>query len=101
MTELELKSLEMEVAINCPIDRAKFINAALREKQEREKNAPLTLEDLRGMDGEPVWVTPLGFWALVIATPGNRIKLICNDGETVWADKEIELVGPVYRRPPE
>ena len=64
-------------------------------------NEPLTIEQLREMDGEPVWVTPLGFWALVIATPGNRIKLICNDGETVWADKEIELVGPVYRRPPE
>ena len=64
-------------------------------------NEPLTLEQLREMDGEPVWVTPLGFWALVIATPGNRIKLICNDGKTVWADKEIELVGPVYRRPPE
>lgn len=68
---------------------------------EPEQNDPLTLEELWGMDGEPVWVTPLGFWALVIATPGNRIKLICNDGETVWADKEIELVGPVYRRPPE
>ena len=61
----------------------------------------LTLEQLRGMDGQPVWVTPLGFWALVIAKPGERVRLISNDGETVWADKEIELVGPVYRRPPE
>lgn len=64
-------------------------------------NEPLTLEQLRDMDGEPVWVTPLGFWALVIAKPGERVKLICNDGEIVYADKEIELVGPVYRRPPE
>ena len=55
---------------------------------------PLTLEQLRGMDGKPVWVTPAGFWALVIA------KRICNDGEKVWADKEIELVGPVYAYPP-
>lgn len=64
-------------------------------------NEPLTLEELRKMDGEPVWVTPLGFWALVIAKPGKRVQLISNDGETVWADKEIELVGPIYRRPPE
>ena len=64
-------------------------------------NEPLALEQLREMDGEPVWVTPLGFWALVIAKPGKRVQLVSNDGETVWADKEIELVGPIYRRPPE
>lgn len=65
------------------------------------RNDPLTIEQLQEMDGEPVWVTPLGFWALVIAKPGERVKLICNDGEIVYADKEIELVGPVYRYPPE
>ena len=64
-------------------------------------NDALTIEQLREMDGEPVWVTPLGFWALVIAKPGKRVQLMSNDGETVWADKEIELVGPIYRRPPE
>ena len=66
-----------------------------------QPNEPMTLEQLREMDGDPVWVTPLGFWALVIAKPGERVQLMSNDGETVWADKEIELVGPVYRRPPE
>lgn len=66
-----------------------------------QPNEPLPLEQLREMDGEPGWVTPLGFWALVIAKPGKRVQLISNDGETVWADKEIELVGPIYRRPPE
>ena len=66
-----------------------------------QQNEPLTLEQMGEMDGEPVWVTPLGFWALVIAKPGKRVQLISNDGETVWADKEIELVGPIYRRPPE
>lgn len=65
------------------------------------QNEPLTIEQLREMDGEPVWVTPLGFWALVIAKPGKRVQLMSNDGETVWADKEIELVGPVFRRQPE
>ncbi len=65
------------------------------------RNDPLTIEQLQEMDGEPVWVTPLGFWALVIAKHDERVKLISNDGEIVYADKEIELVGPVYRRPPE
>ncbi len=30
--------------------------AALREKAEREDPQPLTIEDLRQMDGEPVWL---------------------------------------------
>lgn len=33
---------------------------ALREKAEREDPKPLTLEELRQMDGEPVWVCDLG-----------------------------------------
>lgn len=86
-TEDTLKALSMAV-------NALRTTAALR-------NDPLTIEQLQEMDGEPVWVTPLGFWALVIAKPGERVKLICNDGEIVYADKEIELVGPVYRYPPE
>lgn len=30
--------------------------AALQEKAERENPNPLTLEELRGMNGEPVWL---------------------------------------------
>lgn len=30
---------------------------ALKEKAERENPAPLTIEELRQMNGEPVWVT--------------------------------------------
>lgn len=32
---------------------------ALRAQQEAEKNEPLTLDELREMDGEPVWVVCL------------------------------------------
>ena len=46
--------------------------AALREKLEREQNDPLTIEELREMDGEPVWIERLESnspddreWALV------------------------------------
>lgn len=74
---------------------------SLKISTSMPSNVPLTLEQLREMDGEPVWITPGGFWALVIVKPYERPRLICNDGEIVWADKEIELVGPVYRRKPE
>lgn len=34
--------------------------AALQERQERENPEPLTLEELRGMDGEPVRISDEG-----------------------------------------
>lgn len=34
----------------------KFAADAIREKLEREDPKPLTLEELRQMDGEPVWI---------------------------------------------
>lgn len=59
-------------------------------------NEPLTLEELREMDGEPVWLDVAdGVWALVDA----------ND-DCVWLDRGgsiniNKLAGKVYRRPPE
>ncbi len=35
------------------VDMAK---SALRAQEEREHNEPLTMEELREMDGEPVWI---------------------------------------------
>ncbi len=62
--------------------------AALRAQQERENPKPLTLDDLRQMDGEPVWVIyseeaaktipwfkPLALWALVEVTQEESIIL--------------------------
>lgn len=86
----------------CAINRAAAdrIKALLAEVYalRHPDNLPLTLDELQEIDGEPVWITPGGFWALVIARPGERVRLINHEGEIVWADKEIELVGPVYRR---
>ena len=63
-------------------------------------NEPLTLDELREMDGEPVWVDDKKTWALL----------------QVWDDKNIDVVFPmpkgcfhaksvngrkIYRRPPE
>lgn len=33
--------------------------SALRAQQEQESNEPLTLDGLRQMKGEPVWITPV------------------------------------------
>lgn len=42
--------------------------SALREQEEQENQKPLTLEELRQMDGEPVWVHNISadklFWML-------------------------------------
>lgn len=50
---------------------------ALREQVEREKNEPLTLEELREMSGEPVWAVLLepttgtkAGWALTYSNGG-------------------------------
>ena len=60
------------------------------------QNEPLTIEELREMDGEPVWLDVAdGVWALVDA-----------DDNLVWLDRggsiDIhKLAEKAYRRPPE
>lgn len=39
---------------------------ALRVQQEVEKNEPLTLEELREMDGKPVWDNFLMEWCVIM-----------------------------------
>ena len=59
-------------------------------------NEPLTLDELREMDGEPVWLDVAGgVWALVDT-----------DDDCVWLDRGgsidiFRLTGKAYRRPPE
>lgn len=53
-------------AANTPMQGAremyKIAAAALRAQQEAEKNEPLTLDELRQMDGEPVWIVESPDW---------------------------------------
>lgn len=42
-----------------------FILDAIREKLEREKPKLLTMDELKKMNGEPVWVVELNYWAVV------------------------------------
>lgn len=72
-------------------------------------NEPLTLEQLREMDGEPVYIVflpdidgeKLQFWALVAVDKWGEVYLMNNLGgssayEEAWANIEA-----IYRRPPE
>lgn len=63
-------------------------------------NEPLTLEQLREMDGEPVYMPDTNCWALVTQNAFCPI-LTFPDGEKCSVYDWYEQVGPVYRRPPE
>ena len=79
-------------------------------------NEPLTLEELREMDGEPVCVVydqdaakttpgfdPLTLWALVEVTKDSVFLTNNLGGRTAYADdQDLAWAGiTVYRRPPE
>lgn len=75
-------------------------SAAERARQDAQSSEPLTLEDLRGMYGKPVWVEyedgSDGAWGLVgiseITFPAGGFCVICEDGfGQSWK---------AYRRPP-
>lgn len=71
-----------------------------------EPNDPLTLEDLREMDGDPVWVERPGCgarWALVQVWVKSTsiIYLTCNNGMVLHTQPELESGAKIYRRKPE
>ena len=81
--------------------------AALRAQQESEKNEPLTLEELRQMDGQPVWVEePDGHkhysrWCLVdCAWKSKGLIYLCSSPGQVMLETFISNGGKIYRHPP-
>ena len=66
----------------------------------KAQNEPLTIEQLREMDGEPVYVPETNCWGLI--TKNQFVPLFTwPDGEQCSAHDWYEQVGPVCRRPPE
>ena len=68
-------------------------------------NEPLTIEQLREMDGEPVWIEDLKHWALVDIEKGGQW-----DGApfAIWAENGVKFTYNIknhglhcYRCPPE
>ena len=75
-----------------------------------QPNEPLALEQLREMDGEPVYLIvddgyePLEMWALIDVPEKDHIVLINNIGgrSAYYSDDDLERDHiTVYRRPPE
>lgn len=67
-------------------------------------NEPLTLEELREMDGEPVWCKELKSWALIYTEGGKwEPHLILPDLSPVinFPVKTHNRTYTLYRRPPE
>lgn len=69
-------------------------------------DTPLTLEDLREMDGEPVWVERPGYgkrWALVQvwAKSTNIIYFAYNNGSRSQVPFELDFGTRAYHRKPE
>lgn len=65
-----------------------------------QPNEPLTLEQLRQMDGDPVYIPEIECWALV-KREQFTLLLTFSDGKKCPASEWYEQVGPVYSRPPE
>lgn len=64
------------------------------------QNEPLTLKQLRQMDGEPVYIPEVECWVLV-KREQNTLLFTFSDGKQCPASEWHEQVGPVYRRLPE
>ena len=81
-----------------------FKQATVMERNDL--NEPLTMDDLRKMDGEPVWVVygeDEGMWALVEVCEESIFLTNNLGGRTEYADDaELEDDGlTVYRQKPE
>ena len=70
-----------------------------------QPNEPLTIEQLREMDGEPVWIEDVKHWALIDIEKGGQWAGI---PFAVWAENGAKFTYNIegrnlhcYRRPPE
>lgn len=67
-------------------------------------NNPLTLDELRNMDGVPVFIKSpghLGYWALVQEASDGNIYFTASNGIGASAKIALRYGGKVYRRKPD
>ena len=83
-------------------------NLTLRQPTLTPPNEPLTMEELRKMDGEPVYMTfpsdtgnQCGHWALVGTQIWGAVSLIYGCGWSSYESAVETLGAKFYRRPPE
>ena len=83
-------------------------NLTLRQPTLTPPNEALTMEELRKMDGEPVYMTfpsdtgnQCGHWALVGTQRWGAVSLIYGCGWSSYESAVETLGAKFYRRPPE
>lgn len=82
------------------VERGALLQAISNMPTLTPPNEPLTLDELREMDGEPAYIPETNCWVLVTKNPFVPL-FTWPDGEQCSAYDWYEQVGPVYRRPPE
>lgn len=104
-----LEETGVDVAFDSTPDQMRaaieVVRSALRAQRETEKNEPLTLEELKQMDGHPVYVKRQGYgelWALVYAFWKSRgiIHLTYSNGASDSAEFLLNDGAEIYRHPP-
>lgn len=104
-----LREVELyQTGIKGKVEACEMAISALRAQQEGEKNETLTLDELRDMDGQPVWccspyITTDGHWAIVrnatFDVPENNYCVYAVG--IMWYFSEYGETWIAYRRPPE
>ena len=64
------------------------IREAFREVVNKEENAPLTLEELKGMGGKPVWI--------VDEREGTKGWELSQDASDYWEDRDLKEYGKTW-----
>lgn len=91
----ELRKYDVDTLLEACNEACRMGADALREQQDRENPKPLTLDELRQMDGEPVWLmVESGMWGIV--HPKDSVVSLSR-GDIVGLHA---IVGKAYRHKP-
>lgn len=103
--ELGMQTEDTKQAITIIRDAYATVRAAialLKTNPEAQPNEPLTLEELREMDGEPVYLyfgaPKTGEWVLM-SVSNDRIFFRHKNGVPAPIEMALECGGNLYRRP--
>lgn len=72
---------------------------AKRNMELSERNDPLTIDDMKNMNGEPVWDSNNGRWYLIHWVDDDHLTayLYSDEGVQVWRDDDTLKAKPMYR----
>ena len=105
VTELEDMALHPSIKKRLSAETLAIAIAAISEKAGQNRrpateNKPLTLEELRQMEGQPVWVETMQEWRIVYIGVENDVRLY-SIFNTISAKHVLDNEGRIYARKPE